>query len=120
MNIYHFFLILFNTFILVTGQFLWKFGLEKETISFSSVASIIKLIFSPLIFSGILSYGLATVIWLFILTKVQISIAYPVQSIAYIIAVFGAYFIFGEPLTLYKIFGCLLIMAGVSIIALSN
>jgi drug/metabolite transporter (DMT)-like permease len=120
MNISYFLLILFNTFILVSGQFLWKLGLEKETISFNSLGVIIKLMFSPFIFSGILTYGLATVLWLFILSKVQISIAYPIQSLAYIIAVFGAYFIFNEPLTLYKFLGCLLIMGGVSLIAFSN
>ena len=65
-------------------------------------------------------YGVATVIWLFILSKVQLSVAYPLQSFAYIITLFGAYYIFGEPLTFWKVIGVLFIMLGVSMIGFSE
>lgn len=116
MSLTHFFLILLNTLILVSGQFLWKIGMMKQEPSFSSVGKIIKLLFSPYILSGLTLYGFATVLWLFILTRVPLSVAYPVQSLAYIFAVFGAYFIFNEPLGWTKIAGVLLIMVGVSLI----
>ncbi|WP_062197261.1 EamA family transporter [Massilibacterium senegalense] len=120
MSIGNFFLILLNTIVLVSGQFLFKFGLNGKDISFQSVWSIIRLLFSPYIFSGLFLYALATVLWLFILTRVPLSIAYPIQSIAYILAVFGAYFVFNEPLTFYKILGCIFIMIGVSFIGLAG
>ncbi|MDL4839110.1 EamA family transporter [Aquibacillus rhizosphaerae] len=120
MNFINFFLILLNTTILVCGQFLWKFGMEGKTDSFSSIGSIIKVFLSPYILSGLFLYGFATVLWLFILTRVPLSIAYPIQSIAYILAVFGAFFIFKEPLTTYKMVGVILIMTGVSFIGFSK
>lgn len=120
MSIGNFFLILLNTIVLVSGQFLFKFGLNGKDISFQSVWSIIRLLFSPYIFSGLFLYAFATVLWLFILTRVPLSIAYPIQSIAYILAVFGAYFVFNEPLTFYKILGCIFIMIGVSFIGLAG
>jgi drug/metabolite transporter (DMT)-like permease len=118
MTLMYFSLILINTLILVSGQFLWKFGMQNQTISLSFV-SIVKVLFSPYVFSGLAMYGFATVIWLYILSKVPLSLAYPIQSITYIFAVFGAYFIFNETLTIYKVLGCLLIMLGVTLIGLS-
>jgi len=105
--------------ILVTGQFLWKFGMMNKDNSFSSVGEVIKLMLSPYIISGLTMYGFATVLWLFILTRVPLSVAYPLQSLAYVFAVFGAYFIFNESLSVMKIAGVLLIIIGVSLIGFS-
>lgn len=112
-------LILLNTLILVSGQFIWKYGMMKNEASFSSVTDILKLLFSPYILTGLTMYGFATVLWLFILTRVPLSVAYPIQSLAYVFAVFGAYFIFNESLSAMKIAGVLLIIIGVSFIGLS-
>ena len=120
MNFTHLLLVLANTLILVSGQFLWKIGMERQADAFSSVFSVVKLFFTPFIFSGLAMYGMATVLWLFILTKVPLSIAYPLQSSAYVIAVVGAFFIFGESITPWKIAGVCFIMLGVSIIGLSE
>ncbi len=119
MSITNFLLILINTIILVSGQFMWKFGLQNKPAVFDSFTSIVKLFLSPFIIGGLSLYGLATVLWLFILTKVPLSVAYPIQSIAYILAIVGAYFIFNEPITIWKIVGCLFIMIGVSFIGFS-
>lgn len=70
-------------------------------------------------FSGLVMYGAATILWLFILSRVPLSVAYPVQSIAYVLAVFGAYFVFHEPLSPAKIIGVILIILGVSLIGIS-
>ncbi|MGK7376419.1 EamA family transporter [Planococcus sp. 1R117A] len=113
-------LILLNTMILVSGQFLWKFGMVNKENSFGSLGEVIKLMVSPYIVTGLTMYGFATVLWLFILTRVPLSVAYPLQSLAYVFAVFGAFFIFNEPLSLMKIVGVLLIMIGVSFIGFSS
>lgn len=120
MNAIYSLLVLLNTVILVSGQFLWKYGMEKQEDAFSSIFSVVRLFFTPYIFTGLVMYGLATVLWLFILTKIPLSTAYPLQSLAYIIAVFGAFFIFGEAVTVWKIAGVLLIMIGVSLIGVSE
>ncbi|WP_270584011.1 EamA family transporter [Bacillus smithii] len=113
----NFVLILVNTLILVSGQFLWKYGMMKSGQSFSSLLGILKLLLSPYILTGLILYGAATVLWLFILSKVPLSVAYPIQSLAYVFALFGAYFLFGETLTSWKIAGVLLIVAGVAMIS---
>ena len=118
MSLVNFVLILLNTVILVAGQFLWKYGMMKTTFKLDPL-SIIKILFSPFIFSGLVMYGFATILWLFILSRVPLSVAYPVQSIAYVLAVFGAYFFFHEPLSPTKIIGVILIILGVSLIGIS-
>ncbi|AKP48741.1 EamA family transporter [Bacillus smithii] len=116
----NFVLILVNTLILVSGQFLWKYGMMKSGQSFSSLLGILKLLLSPYILTGLILYGAATVLWLFILSKVPLSVAYPIQSLAYVFALFGAYFFFGETLTSWKIAGVLLIVAGVAMISVHS
>lgn len=116
MSLFNFLLIIINTIILVSGQFLWKVGLLQQPFKFNSIGGILKLLFSPYIFSGLCIYGLATVLWLFILTRVPLSIAYPLQSLAYLFTMIGASLLFNEPITLSKIIGVLFIITGVSII----
>ena len=113
-------LILANTLMLVTGQFLWKWGMMNKQHEFSSLLGIVRILFSPPILGGLIIYAFATILWLFILSRVPLSIAYPLQSLAYIITVFGAYFIFKEPITLYKVVGCLFILFGISLIGLTG
>ena len=120
MTLFNALLILLNTLILVSGQFLWKIGMTNRSVSFDSIGAIFRVMISPYILSGLFLYGMATVLWLFILTKVPLSVAYPIQSIAYILAVFGAYFFFQEEITLWKVIGVILIMAGVSFIGVSE
>ncbi|MDQ0161900.1 EamA family transporter [Aeribacillus alveayuensis] len=119
MSAINFILILANTLILVSGQFLWKFGIQKGSFSFKSLFSIFQMFLSPYIIGGLFLYGFATVLWLFILSRVPLSVAYPIQSLAYIFAVVGAYFIFNESITIYTILGCIFIMLGVSLIGFS-
>ncbi|GGD76370.1 EamA family transporter [Paenibacillus nasutitermitis] len=119
MNLVQFFLILANTLMLVTGQFIWKYGLMQKAKPFESFRTIVELVFSPYILGGLFIYGCATVLWLYIVSKVDLSLAYPIQSLAYVISIVGAYYIFDESLSALKIVGCLLILAGVACIGLS-
>ena len=48
-----------------------------------------------------------------VLSRTEVSYAYPFLSIGYIIAAFVGYFYFGESMTLYKVGGIALICAGV-------
>jgi drug/metabolite transporter (DMT)-like permease len=113
-------LIMCNAITLVIGQFLWKIGLERKVNPFESMRSIIELIFSPFILGGLVLYGLTTILWLYILSRAPISVAYPMQSVAYLISVFGAYFIFGESLSWMKVMGCLVILIGVAMVGFST
>lgn len=74
---------------------------------------------NPYIILGLASYGISVVIWIGVLSRVDVSIAYPMVSVGYIINAVAAYFLFGESMTAAKISGIFLILVGVYIVARS-
>lgn len=69
------------------------------------------------ILSGLLSYVISVLVWMMVLSRVQVSYAYPMLSIGYIVNAVAAYFLFGEALTLSRIIGITVIVIGVFLIA---
>lgn len=88
-------LLILNILLLVCGQTLWKIGLKNKTLAFT-FDSIINLIFNPYILCGVLLYGVATLIWLYILSNSDLSLVYPLQSLCYVLALFVSIFILNE------------------------
>lgn len=113
-------LVLMNAVLLVGGQFLWKAGMQSQQADFSQLMGVARVLLSPYILSGLVIYGFATILWLYIISRVQLSLAYPMQSMAYVFAVVAAHYLFDEALTPGKIIGALVIVLGVSIIALTG
>lgn len=88
----------------IYGQLPMEF---KEKIFF-----LLKLFFDPYIFSGFLSAIIASLFWMSAMTKLPITRAYPVMSLAPILVlIFGVLYL-GETLTLGKIAGTILIIGG--------
>lgn len=107
------YLLLFgNILLLVSGQIMFKLGLMK---SGGLVWS--KLLVSPLIIGGIALYGLATILWFAVLTRLPLSVAYPLQALAYVLALVPAYFLFHESITTTKVAGIIVILIGVYLLA---
>lgn len=73
----------------------------------------------PYILVGILCYVVSLVVWLMALSRVPVSIAYPMLSIGYAINAFIAYHWFGEPLTAQKLLGIGFIILGVVLVTRS-
>ena len=76
----------------------------------------LKLAFNPYILSGMAAYGVSLVVWIMALSRVPVSIAYPMLSIGYVINAFIAWHWFGEALSLEKLAGIGLIILGVYVI----
>jgi len=64
-------------------------------------------------------YAASIVIWLYVLSKIEVSIAYPFQSIGYIIAAVIALLFLGENITPARATGIALICGGLFFIARS-
>ena len=58
---------------------------------------------------------LASVTWMLALTQFELSYAYPFMSLAFLIVVVLGIMMFGEALTMYKIIGMTLVIAGLII-----
>ncbi|WP_227394349.1 EamA family transporter [Jeotgalibacillus aurantiacus] len=110
-----YFLMVLNAILLVTGQILWKIAVSKH--ESLSAGTMVKVILSPLFIGGGLLYVIATGLWLYILSVMPLSIAYPFQSISYVLGAMAAYLLFKETITKRQITGFLVIIFGVYLIA---
>ena len=78
-----------------------------------------KLAFQPYIAAGIVCYLVSLVVWLMALSRVEVSIAYPMLSIGYVINAIAAWYLFGEAVTPMRMLGIGIIVVGVYVVARS-
>ncbi|MBC2425350.1 SMR family transporter, partial [Clostridium beijerinckii] len=67
----------------------------------------------------IISYGLSFLLWIKVLSKVELSYAYPMVSLGYVLVMLFSYFIFKENITPLRILGIAFIILGVILVARS-
>jgi multidrug transporter EmrE-like cation transporter len=89
----------------------------------SGVANALGFAFSLLLNSwflaGMTCYTLSIGIWLIVLGKTEVSLAYPLLSIGYIITAIIGYYFLGENVNLTRIAGIALICFGIVVISRS-
>ena len=68
---------------------------------------------------GLICYAVSVVIWILALSRVDVSIAYPMLSIGYIVNAVAAWHLFDEPMNLGKVVGIGIIIVGVYVLARS-
>ena len=73
----------------------------------------------PYILAGLMCYVFSVAVWIMALSRVQVSVAYPMLSIGYVVNAVAAYFLFGEAVTLQRLLGIGVIVIGVYIVARS-
>ena len=78
-----------------------------------------KLIANPPILAGLTCYVVSVVVWVLALSRVPVSIAYPMLSVGYIVNALAAWMLFGESLTAQKLVGIGFIVVGVYLVARS-
>jgi len=71
---------------------------------------------NPFILIGIGFYGISVVVWLMVLSRVDVSYAYPMLSIGYIVAALAGKVLFGEPVDIVRWLGIFTICLGVYLI----
>ncbi len=73
----------------------------------------------PLILGGIFAYGLSLIVWIMALSRVPVSVAYPMVSIGYVLTAIAAWHFLGESVSVMRIAGIGVIILGVVIVARS-
>lgn len=115
-------LILISVLFIALGQVFWKLGTNQSgTIAFSSgnmFASLSKMI-NVWFILGCLMLLASSVLWVIALSMVDLSVAFPFQSLAFVFIFFFSMFIFKEPVSFLKIMGTTLIIVGVIAVAKS-
>ena len=95
------------------GQVLFKMAAIRSQVD--SDASALERWFNlPLLFALII-YGVATLLWIWILRSVALNIAYPLFALAFLIVPLLAYFFLNEPLSVRQLIGGAIVVIGVAI-----
>ena len=113
--------ILFTVLTNAAAQLMLKYGMmQLGTMSFAGVNplfKILQIVFSPWIFMGLSVFVISMASHLYVLSKVELSYAYPFLSLAYVAVAIFAYFVFREDLNAMRISGIALICLGTVFIA---
>lgn len=108
------------------GQIMIKLGLGDKGIPTGpnpvrTILNILAAVFRPKTLIGFSFYVIGTLVWLFVLSRVALSIAFPLFSMSYFLVVILSATILKERVVWrYAIVGLLLICVGVSFIGLSS
>lgn len=123
-NMMIFILILCGVLLNTCAQLLLKAGMSQIGHFEFSMANALpigyKVMANPPIIGGLCLYVMSVGVWLLVLSRVQVSFAYPMLSIGYIVNAIAANYFFGEPLTSMRMLGIFIIIAGVYLVAQSN
>jgi len=79
----------------------------------------VKLATDPHILGGIACYVVSVVVWILALSRVEVSIAYPMLSIGYVLNALAAWYWLGEAVTPARLVGIGIIIVGVYVVARS-
>ena len=73
---------------------------------------------SPMVWLGLVLYGASAVLWLWVLSRLDVSRAYPLVSLGFVVTLALGIVRLGEPFSWLRVAGCTLIVIGVSLLAL--
>lgn len=102
--------------LLVGGQTLLKVGLNDvggvSLFAGDPIGSLLSLFRTPWVILGFVCYGVSSILWLDVLSKLDFSLAFPMVSLTYVFQLLIGRFIFHEMVGLDRVVGVLLILSG--------
>ncbi|HET7675814.1 MAG TPA: SMR family transporter [Gammaproteobacteria bacterium] len=123
MTIAAFLLILIGVLLNAMAQFLLKAGVGKVGEIGLNLHTIVtagwRLAVEPHILGGLACYVVSVVVWILALSRVPVSIAYPMLSIGYVVTAVAAWAFLGEAVTPLRLVGIGIIIIGVFVVARS-
>jgi len=105
----------------VCGQLLLKHGMSADPDRVDQASEVLprllKAAMNPVVLLGFLFYGVSAALWLIVLTRAELSYAYPLLSLGYVAVVFLSRIFFHEAVTTSRFIGTLVICVGVWLIS---
>jgi multidrug transporter EmrE-like cation transporter len=124
MSLNSFALILTGVLLNAAAQLMLKAGANRVgpvDVNVHALTAVARdLAFSGPIIGGIACYVISVVVWIIALTRVEVSLAYPMLSIGYVVNAVAAWLLFGEQLSAMRLAGILVIILGVYLLAVSG
>ena len=113
--------ILISVLLAVVGQLLLKMGMLRIGRFSFDISTLIhqytRILLNPFVVAGLVGFFISMLIWLYVLSRMELSFAYPFVALNYVLILFGSYFLFKETITPLKIVGVAVIIIGVFLVA---
>jgi len=117
-------LLLCNVNLSVLGQIVLKQGMNQVgeiSGSFQQMApKLIQALMNPFVIGGIGVYGSTTLIWLVVLSRIKLSVAYPMISLGYIFSILFSWLLFKEDVPKIRVLGAFVICIGVYLVSMGE
>jgi multidrug transporter EmrE-like cation transporter len=114
-------LILVSVSLSALAQILFKLGVtgaSNHTVAGDGAAVVLaNSMLTPGVLVGLALYGCGTLLWLTALARVDVSRAYPFVGLGFVLTAILGYTFFGEPLTVERIAGILVVIGGIWLVA---
>jgi len=114
-------LILFTVLTNFLSQIMLKKGMTSierfELTPLAVLSNLVSILFNPWVFFGLATMVISMGTHLVVLSRVEISFAYPFLGLSFVLITLWGYFALGEAVTLWRVFGVLFICAGVALVA---
>ncbi|TGE32581.1 EamA family transporter [Desulfosporosinus sp. Sb-LF] len=109
---------LFSIVLGATGQFLFRLGmLQYGKVTVTGIwRQLGSILLTPAIFFGFACFGVSSILWLVVISRWELSFAYPLVALGYVLAILYGTLLLHETITIPKILGSLLILAGISVL----
>lgn len=112
--------ILVSVLMVDAGQLLLKKGLSINAFSFDMIFSILLFVFTNMyVLLGLMAVILSSIIWLSVLSRSDLSYAYPMLGLGYVIVALASWFLFNEQVTIIRWLGIFIICSGVFLMSKS-
>jgi len=124
MNFPTFILVLVGVLLNAGAQLLLKAGTNRlGRIDIHGLSSLLETLFSvgtqPHILGGLTAYVFSVGLWIVALSRVEVSVAYPMLSIGYVVNAAAAWYLFGEAVSPMRLAGIGVIIIGVVLVGRS-
>jgi multidrug transporter EmrE-like cation transporter len=123
MNVATFSLLMLGVLLNAMAQLLLKAGTNAVGHFEFSAGNVVpvgmKLALEPHILGGLSCYVVSVVVWIMGLSRVEVSVAYPMLSVGYVVNAVAAWYLFGEAVSITRLTGIGVIIIGVYIVARS-
>jgi len=101
----------------IAGQILLKKATASQSLGFDSsrwLSSLVSLTTNPYLIGWILSAGISAALWIFVLSRFELSFAFPISmTLSYALILVLSWWLFGEPMSLMRWIGVGLMCAGI-------
>jgi len=115
-------LIVIAIVIACSGQVLLKTGMGQVGTFVAgqydqATAFVLHALYNRYIVAGIALYALGAIVWMIVLSRVKLSVAYPMLALNYVLIMLCSRYIFGEEISSSQWLGAGFICIGVSLVA---